>query len=156
VLVTAAVSSEISETPMTISIEPTSFPVVVVGTTSPYPTVVTVCSAHQVANPTDGKLCGSAARITIPPTSASTKNVTANPNVTERALAIRADRRSTRPRLTSGGCCFAPINPRVLLPQPVSWPPSGGWVVSLVVLIFFAGLTINSLVSDQRRPGSRA
>ena len=50
-LVTAAVRSEIREIPIIISIPPTIFPVLVVGTASPYPTVVTVCRAHQNASP---------------------------------------------------------------------------------------------------------
>ena len=36
----------------------------------------------------------------------------------------------------------------VVLPRVRDWMNQNAWVVSLVVLVFFAGLTINSLISD--------
>jgi Sap, sulfolipid-1-addressing protein len=36
----------------------------------------------------------------------------------------------------------------IVLPRVRDWMNNNAWVVSLVVLVFFAGLTINSLVSD--------
>jgi hypothetical protein len=38
-----------------------------VGTTSPYPTVVTVCKAHHMPSPTLSKSCGSMRVISEPP-----------------------------------------------------------------------------------------
>ena len=76
-----------NEIPSAISMPPTTRPTVVVGTTSPYPTVVTVCSPHQTAEPNDEKSCRSTIQITIAPTNARTTNVTARAKMTDRASA---------------------------------------------------------------------
>ena len=57
-------------------------------------TVVTVCMAHQNARPRDGKFWGSATRITIAPAKPNVTKASANPTVTDRALAILATWRS--------------------------------------------------------------
>ena len=108
------------ETPITISTLPTTLPRAVVGTTSPYPTVVMVCSAHQTASPNDGKLCGSAIRIRTAPTSANATNVTAKPTVTDRALAIRRARRSIREGCPGLGVGALPVTVRIQ--QPAQLP----------------------------------
>ena len=57
VLVTPAVRNAMNDTPITSSTPPMIRPTSVVGTMSPYPTVVTVCSDHQAASPSVGKSC---------------------------------------------------------------------------------------------------
>jgi hypothetical protein len=54
-LVTAAVRKARNEMARTMSKPPTICPTTVVGTMSPYPTVVTVWSAHQNADPKEWK-----------------------------------------------------------------------------------------------------
>ena len=69
----------------------------VVGTTSPYPTVVIVWSAHHAASPQSWESRAlSTIRMRIAPANASPRNVPARPSVSERALTIRRARRSTR------------------------------------------------------------
>src|SRR5262245_41940450 len=82
------------ETPRIISIDPITLPVAPVGTTSPYPTVVTVWRAHQTARPNDGKLLLSRNQIATPPTTERPRNVVARASVIERASAIFLIRRS--------------------------------------------------------------
>ncbi len=55
--------------PVIITTVPTSRPSVLVGTRSPYPTVVTVCTAHHRPWPMSEKFLWSAKRITVPPSS---------------------------------------------------------------------------------------
>ena len=52
--------------PTSITSAATSFPATLVGTWSPYPTVVTVWTAHQSPDPIDGKFLRSATVISIP------------------------------------------------------------------------------------------
>ena len=49
--VTSAVMSDTDATPKTMTKTAMKRPPLVSGTTSPYPTVVTVCAAHQSASP---------------------------------------------------------------------------------------------------------
>jgi hypothetical protein len=90
-------------------------------------TAVTVCSAHQVANPTDGKLCESATRITIPPTSASAKEGRRQP---ERHGACVGDPVSStldgETPLYLRRMLIGVHQSEVLLPQTVSWPAGRG------------------------------
>jgi hypothetical protein len=73
----------------------TKRPKAVVGTTSPYPIVVTVSAAHQIASPKLGKSCGSAIRMSAPHATVITaivKNMYGRMRPVSRA---RSDRRMT-------------------------------------------------------------
>jgi hypothetical protein len=67
-LVIAAVTTAISDKPPSIRNAAMTLPAVWLGTTSPYPTVVTVSTAHHIPIHTLGNVFGSTARSTTPNT----------------------------------------------------------------------------------------
>ena len=83
---------------MTINAAATMRPGGVVGTMSPYPTVVTVITAHQSASPIVGKSCGSTSRI-------NTAQPTANPTMHSiRYQRMRPRSKARSKRLSASSC----------------------------------------------------
>src|SRR4051794_9399134 len=95
-LVMAAVMTVRKPIPTSITSAATSLPASVAGTWSPYPTVVTVWTAHQSPDPIDGKLSRSATVISIPAPTVITVDTVAITTAAPRGLVAWATRRSSR------------------------------------------------------------
>ena len=95
-LVIAAVMTVRKPIPKSMTSTATSRPARVVGTVSPYPTVVTVCAAHQSPNPTDGKFSWSRTVITMPAPTVITVDTVAITMAAPRGVVARANALSSR------------------------------------------------------------
>src|SRR5262245_56017693 len=108
--VIAAVTTAMNATPSSKTMEPMTRPTTVCGTTSPYPTVVTVCRAHHMPIQMFGKSFRSTNEIAIPDTTtiaAVVLTITAAADRTVGGLSRKRDIRFSR-KFSNGFRTFTP------------------------------------------------
>ena len=119
VLVIAAVITVKKPIPSSISATASERPANDTGTLSPYPTVVTVCAAHQSPDPIDGNCSRSMSVINVPATRVIVVDTVAITTAAPRGVVARATHLS---RLRSNRVWSA-ISELRLDPPAATWPP---------------------------------